>query len=147
MNIQQGHLGQDYFRPPITDYMARMRTAEYSEKYRRDVLKHALSIYDQKWKAHNEGTRPIYRNKNYKKVERKKEKEKKKHEWAKRGGHIAPIFVPATPGSELLKAMRQVAEEEGKGKEGIRFNIIETGGRTLKREMQKSNPEEYETIP
>ena len=60
--------------------------------------------------------------------------------WATKGGHIAPIFVPATPGSELLKAMRHVAEEEGKGREGIKFNIIETGGRTLKREMQKSNP-------
>ena len=80
----------------------------------------------------------IYRTKDYQKEKRKKEKEEKRHEWAKKGGHIAPIFIPATPGSELLKVMRRVAEEEGK--EGIRFNIIETGGKTLKREFQKSNP-------
>ena len=37
-----------------------------------------------------------------------------------------------------MKALRAVAEKEGK--EGVRFNIIETGGKTLKREIQKSNP-------
>ena len=37
--------------PMITDYMDRMRRAEYGERYRRDVLTHALNIYDHKWKA------------------------------------------------------------------------------------------------
>ena len=124
--------------PMITDYMDRMRRAEYGERYRRDVLTHALNIYDDKWKANEEGTRPIHRPKNYQKEKRRKGKKEKKHEWAKKGGHIAPIFIPATPGSQLMKALRTVAEKEGK--EGIRFNVIETGGRTLKRELQKSNP-------
>ena len=31
-----------------------------------------------------------------------------------------------------------MAEEEGK--EGIKFNIIESGGKTLKRELMRSNP-------
>ena len=124
--------------PIITEYMNRMRLAEYSERYREDVLTHALSIYDDKWKANNEGTRPIYRSKDYQKEERRRDKEKKRHEWAKKGGHIAPIFVPATPGSVLMKEMRAVAEREGR--EGLRFNIIETGGKTIKRELQKSNP-------
>ena len=34
--------------------------------------------------------------------------------------------------------MRKVAEEEGK--EGIRFKIMEVGGRTIKSELQRSNP-------
>ena len=46
--------------------------------------------------------------------------------------------MPATPNSQLLKEMRKVAEEEGI--EGMRFNIIESGGTTLKNELQKSNP-------
>ena len=74
----------------------------------------------------------------YQKENRRIEKETKKHEWAKKGGHIAPIFVPSTPDSELLKAMRQIAKEEGK--QGVRFNIIETGGITMKRSLQRSNP-------
>ena len=78
------------------------------------------------------------RDKNYEKKERRKCREEKKLEWAKKGGHIAPIFVPATPGSQLVKEMRKVAYDERK--DGIHFNIVETGGKTLKRELQKSNP-------
>ena len=37
-----------------------------------------------------------------------------------------------------MKEMRRVAEKEGI--EGMRFNIIEHGGMTLKRELQRSNP-------
>ena len=58
--------------------------------------------------------------------------------WAKGNGHIAPIFVPTTPGGVLMKMMRKVAKEEAKG--NIRFKIVEIGGKTLKRELQKSNP-------
>ena len=124
--------------PAVSVYMKRMKTAEYSERYRKDVLKQALSIYDKKWSLHNEGTRPIYRPKGYKKEERKKEKQRKKKDWSKKGGGIAPIFVPATPRSELLKRMRKAAEEIEK--EGMKFNFVEMGGRTIKRELQKSNP-------
>ena len=51
---------------------------------------------------------------------------------------MAPIFVPATPRSELLKRMRKAAEETEK--EGIKFTLVEMGGRTLKSELQRSNP-------
>ena len=37
-----------------------------------------------------------------------------------------------------MKMMKKVAEEEAK--EGIRFKIMEVGGRTIKRELQRSNP-------
>ena len=37
-----------------------------------------------------------------------------------------------------MKIMRKVAEEDEK--EGIRLKIVETGGRTLKGELQRSNP-------
>ena len=37
-----------------------------------------------------------------------------------------------------MKMMRKVAEEEAK--EGIKFKIMEVGGRTMKRELQRSNP-------
>ena len=37
-----------------------------------------------------------------------------------------------------MKMMRKVAEEEAKG--GIKFKIMEVGGKAIKRELQKSNP-------
>ena len=71
------------------------------------------------------GTRPIFRPREWKHKERKNNKIKKKHEWSTKGGYIAPIFIPSTPGGELLKAMREVAKREAK--EGINFKIVEMG--------------------
>ena len=124
--------------PVITEYMLRMKAAGYNEKYRKEVLTHALCIYDSKWEEHRNGSRPIFRPKGWKKKERKQEKRNKKLNWAKKGGHIAPIFVPTTPGGVLVKKMRKVAEQEAK--EGIKFKIMEVGGRTIKSELQRSNP-------
>ena len=124
--------------PVLTEYMLRMKRAGYSEKYRREVLTHALGIYDRKWAEQRNGTRPIFRPKGWKKKERREAKRSKKLNWATKDGHIAPIFVPTTPGGILAKMMRKVADEEAK--EGIKFKVMEIGGRTLKSELQKSNP-------
>ena len=124
--------------PFVSDYMNRMRVAGYTEEYRRSILESALNIFDEKWKDNNSGKRPIFRPKDWKEEERKEAKERKKLEWSSKGGHIAPIFVPATPGGELMKTMKKVADREAK--EGIHFKVVEMGGRTLKSELQKSNP-------
>ena len=126
--------------PVITEYMRRMRVAGYGEQYRKSVLKHALGIYDKKWKDHKEGIRPIYRQKEWKKAQRREEKRTKKYNWATKGGHIAPIFVPTTPDGTLAKMLRKVCDEEAK--EGLKFKVLESGGVTLKSQLQKSNPTE-----
>ena len=74
----------------------------------------------------------------YEKIERRKEKRLKKHSWGTRGGYIAPIIVPATPGGELAAAMRAVCEAESIP--GVKFKIAERGGVTLERQLVKSNP-------
>ena len=45
----------------------------------------------------------MYRPKDWKVVAGAKEKDKKKHNWSRRGGHIASIVIPPTPNSELTK--------------------------------------------
>ena len=82
--------------------------------------------------------RPLYRPKTWQKEERKKKKKESKHEWSTKGGFIAPIFVPSSPGGELAKKMKEVVTKEKKG--DINFKIVEMGGKTLKRELQRSNP-------
>ena len=94
--------------PVITEYMRRMKVAEYSEKYRKNILEQALRIYDKKLEDDRKGVRPIFRPKSWKKEERKEAKNTKKQGWATKGGYIAPIFVPSTPGGTLMKMMRQV---------------------------------------
>ena len=89
-------------------------------------------------KDDQDGVRPMYRPKEWNVVARRKEKEKKKNSWATRGGHIAPIFVPPTPNSELATALREIAEKEAEN--GVMFKVVESGGRSVKSIVQKSNP-------
>ena len=124
--------------PVVSEYMQRMRDAGYGENYRAGILQQAMAIYKEKKKEENDGVRPLYRPKTWKKEERKKRKRESRHEWSTKGGYIAPIFVPASPKGELAKRMRKVVEDEKKG--NIKFKIVEMGGKTLKRELQKSNP-------
>ena len=138
MNTSHRLSWEEEIAPVISEYMRRMKTAGYAENYRKEVLKHAIRIYDKKWEDHREGIQPIFRPKDWKREERKGAKAKKKINWAKGEGHIAPIFVPTTPGGVLLKMMRTVADEEAK--EGIHFKIMEVGGKTIKKTLQKSNP-------
>ena len=116
--------------PVLTNYMARMMTAGYSEGYRRQILKHALGIYRKMKEEDSSGIRPLYRPKDWHLDERRQQKKRKKHNWSAKGGYIAPIFVPPTPNGELAKQLRDIAAHESE--EGIQFKIIESGGRTFK---------------
>ena len=85
-----------------------------------------------------DGTRPLYRPKEWNVVARRKEKDKKKHDWSTRGGHIAPIFVPPTPNGELARALKNIADSEAEA--GVHFKVVETGGSTVQSRVQQSNP-------
>ena len=71
-------------------------------------------------------------------MERRKNKKRKKRKWSTKGGHIAPIFVPPTPNGELAASLRVIADREKEA--GVNFKIIETGGNTIKSQVQVSNP-------
>ena len=124
--------------PVLSMYMARMKHSGYPEKYRVDTLVRALRIYDKMKEDDQKGQRPIYRPKDWNIVARKKEKERKKYDWSTRGGHIAPIFIPPTPNSELATILKQVADSEAES--GVNFKIIETAGHSMRRVLQVSNP-------
>ena len=65
-------------------------------------------------------------------------KNKERQNWATRGGYIAPIIIPSTPDSELLKIMREVGQSEAEP--GLRFRIEERGRVTIKKKLRRSNP-------
>ena len=110
----------------------------YPEKYRVDTLIRAFRIYDKMVEEEKTGKRPLYRPKDWNIVTRRKEKEKKRHEWSTRGGFIAPIFVPPTPNSELANSLKAIADREAEA--GVHFKIIETGGLSMRSVLQRSNP-------
>ena len=118
--------------------MKRMMKAGYHEEYRKDVLSHALNIYQTKLDENDAGGVPLNRPNSYKKVERKKQKKLKKRNWSKKGDYVAPIIIPATPNSELAKMLKEVAETETDKK--LRFKIVEKGGKTIERSLMRPNP-------
>ena len=118
--------------------MVRMRVAGYNELYRKKTLEQALRVYDRMVRDEEDGIKPIHRPRDWNKEERRKDKRKKKRDWGTRGGCIAPIIVPSTPNSELLLMLRKVAESEALP--GLKFKIVEKGGRTVKRKVQIANP-------
>ena len=120
----------------VSEYCGRMMAAGYSEKYRKDIVKHALAIYDDKIRKNDSGDVPLNRPKGYKKLERRKLKKQKKRKWSSKGGYVAPIIIPSTPGGILLKMLKKIAASEP----GLRFNIIERGGVTVEKMLSKSNP-------
>ena len=73
-----------YFVPTLDNYMARLKKAGYPESFRKNVLTQALNIYESKLKANDEGTEPLNRGSDYKKVERRKAKGIKKKNWNKK---------------------------------------------------------------
>ena len=56
--------------------------------------------------------------------------------WSTKGGYLAPIIIPSTPGGELAKQLREICEKE----RDVRFKIVEKGGMTLGNLLQRSNP-------
>ena len=118
---------QDHGAPFVTDYMVRMRRAGYSEGMRRSVLQHAVRIYQSMRKEDEDGTKPMYRRKNYQRVERKKKKVAKKHNWSSKGGYIAPIMVPSTPNGELAGILRELVEKDNH--DSLKFTIVDCGDR------------------
>ena len=115
-----------------------MMQAEYPEQCRKHTFSRAIRIYDKMLEDDRRDIRPLYRPKDWQVVDRRNEKDRKKHNWSSKGGHIAPIFVPPTPDGELAKMLRQIAENEAEA--GINFRIVETGGCSVKSKVQKSNP-------
>ena len=101
-----------FVAPVLSDYCGRMMAGGYPEKYRKDIVKHALAIYDDKVSKNDSGVVPLNRPKGYKKLERRNEKKWKRRNWANKGGDCTPIIVPSTPGGLLCKMMRKVAETE-----------------------------------
>ena len=103
------------------------------------VTSHKKREIKQKMKQEEqEGVRPMYRPKDWEAEKRLIDKKKKKHQWATKGGYTAPIMVPSTPGGELAKMLRTIAEAEAT--EDVRFKVIETGGKRVKHQLQNSNP-------
>ena len=91
----------------LSDYMGRLKQAGYTENFRTSSLNQAMARYNGMLKADIEGTQPLYRDKNWDRQNRSQKR--KKTSWTL--DYDGVIFVESTPGGQLAKMYREVAEE------------------------------------
>ncbi|XP_044170062.1 uncharacterized protein LOC122954094 [Acropora millepora] len=98
----------------------RMQYSGYSKGFRYEVVQSALHAYKKIQTLDQTGVKPMYRPKEWRQNERRKEKEEKRRSWYRKGNYSSVIFVPATPGSSLKRLL-----DEDVKKSGLRIRIAD----------------------
>ena len=85
---------------------------------------------------HENGTNPLHRDREWKRIDREKAKEKNKDDWCKGKGnkYDAPLFVPWTPNSEFRDTCQKIVDGLG-----LKIAVIEKTGVKIKSVLQKSS--------
>ena len=119
----------------LNNYMRKMQYSGYDKTFRYTVARSAINAYEKIRDQETLGIRPMHRPKGWKRVERMLEKEEEKKIWYKRGGFDSVLFVPATPEGKLKRMYEEIVRGSG-----IRMKVVEKTGRTLKSQLQTSDP-------
>ena len=119
----------------LNDFMLKIQYSGYDKTFRYTVAKSAINAYRTIQEKEEMGIRPMHRPKTWRRAERNKEKEEKRKLWYKRGGFDSVLFVPTTPEGKLKKMYETTIRRSG-----IRMKVVERTGRTLKSQLQTSNP-------
>ena len=119
----------------INNLMLKMQFSGYGQNFRYEVTKSAIDAYQTMKNNEENDVRPIHRPKNWQRMQRIDAKEKKEKNWYKQGGFDSVLFVQSTPNSQLKKAYDHAIRNSG-----LRIRVVERTGRTLKSELQRSNP-------
>ena len=119
----------------LNNFVKKMQYSGYDQTFRYTVAKSAINAYKTIRENERRGFRPMHRPKTWHRTERIIEKELKKKTWYKQGGFDTVLFVPTTPDGEL----KRMYEREIR-RSGIRMKVVEKTGRTLKSQLQTSNP-------
>ena len=129
------NLPWDVVRGHINKFMLKMQLSRYEQTFRYEVSKSAINAFQTMMMNEERGIRPIHRPKEWQRTERMEQKEEKRKSWYKQGGFDSVLFVPSTPGGKLKRMYHHAIRNSG-----LRIKLVERTGRTLKSELQRSNP-------
>ena len=118
----------------LNNFTMKMQYSGYYQAFRYAVANSAINAYETIRDRETQGIRPMHRPKNWQRAERIEEKERKKKTWYKQG-FDSVLFVPTTPDGKLKKMYEEVIRRSG-----MRLRVIERTGRTLKSQLQTTNP-------
>ena len=137
-------LGDGVRNEHLSRFMLKMKNSGYTKNYRSQILDSAKKAFDKMVEEDKNGTKPLYRNRQWNKDERQKNKENKRNKWYQGNQNTGTkyksvLFVPPTPGSGLLKELRDREEELNKF-QNERIKIVEKGGQKIEKMLTKKNP-------
>ena len=113
--------------------MIQMKWANFPEKLREIVAKRALARMDTNIHNYHHMGRPIYRSKEM----RKEDIRKDKATWFRASGATTTFTVPTTPGSGLARLLRSTLK--GTGPIGTSVKILARPGPTIIQHLVKNN--------
>ena len=137
-------LGDGIRNEHLSKFMIKMKNSGYNQNYRMQILKSAFNAFEKMVAEDKSGVKPLFRNRSWNKENRMQTKESKKKHWYKNTqnsetNYKTILFVPPTPGSILLKELRQREEELNKNNEE-RIKIVEKGGVKIEKMLTVKNP-------
>ena len=97
-------LGKEKQREILSNYMKKLQTSGYDQKYRLEILKAILKGWKSILEKAETGERPLHRPREFEKETRIKNKSEKKLNWYKgKNGNTfdSVLMVPATPNGEI----------------------------------------------
>ena len=106
----------------LSDFSLRLKLSGYGERYRLTIIQSTLAAWERLVELDRTRERPLYRERGWKKDERRREKEKKKSKWFKKLGGTTndfTIFCPNSPGGRLAAKWRRVIEDVRESSSGL----------------------------
>ena len=120
----------------VQEFIDRMQYSGYTKSEKARVYQKAKQRYEKMVEDSDNGLVPLYRNKNWKRAERRIQKERKRTAWFRSDGcSDAVFFVEATPDGKLAEDCQRTFKEAG-----LNVKVVEKSGSAMKRLIVKSNP-------
>ena len=119
----------------IENFEYKMFLSGYSEGERSQIVKEGRAIYFNILEKVEKGERPLYRPAGWFRKERALGKVRSEKNWYGVTKDTV-VFVQATPGEILKKEVQAVVKAHG-----MKVRVVESGGKSLKRSLQRSDVE------
>jgi hypothetical protein len=124
-------------------YMLKLKKSGYNQKFRTEILDSGLKAFQKMIEDDKNGSKPMYRSRDWNADQRQILKSKKKINWWNSTNskiqYKSVLFVTPTPGGVLAKELRKREEELNKNNKE-RIKIEEKGGLKIKDILGSRNP-------
>ena len=104
-------LGPVVQRKYLNQFMLTLKNSGYSKKFRKEVLDSSLKAFQKMIEDDRNGTKPLYRSRDWNIEERQLSKARKRLNWWNSANakiqYTSVLFVPPTPGGILAKELRK----------------------------------------